>query len=151
MAERAITDRLIDAAEAMQVGDEVIDERRARTRHLFSGRVAMVTVTPKGERSKPLVLQAQDNSIGGMRVISRQMIHPGAYGALQLIRSDGKAAIVGVRICYCRYVSNMQHHTGLQFVPLPEELITEDFLDAEGRMLLLDPQLDENRKKGTGD
>jgi hypothetical protein len=68
------------------------------------------------------------------------MIHPGIEGAVQLVRSDGRTALIGVRSAYCRYIGGMMHETGLRFVPLPGRLRVDSFLDNRQR-LKVDPQL----------
>jgi len=136
----SITDRLIDTAAGLRPDEQVTDERRVKKRHAYDSRVVLILITPAGERSKPMVLQARDISMGGMCVVSRQMIHPGLDGALQLVRSDGKTAVVGAKVRYCRYAGKMEHYTGLQFGPLPAGLSAEDFLDSNGAPTLLDPR-----------
>ena len=140
----SITDRLIDTAAGLRPAEEVTDERRAKKRHLYDSRVVLILITPAGERSKPMVLQARDISMGGICVVSRQMIHPGLDGALQLVRSDGRTAVVGAKVRYCRYAGRMEHYTGLQFGPLPAGLSEEDFLNGNGAPALLDPKQAKN-------
>ncbi len=129
-----ITDRMIDAAASGRTSEEFPDEKRARKRHTYLNEIALVLITPTGEHSPPMVLKARDISAGGICVISRPMIYPGSIGAVQLVRSDGKTALVGVTVQYCRYEGSMEHHTGLQFTPLSEKISASDFLDRNGSM-----------------
>jgi hypothetical protein len=134
----SITDRLIDTAAGLRPQDKVGDERRGKKRHAYDARIVLILITPAGERSRPMLLQARDISMGGMCVVSRQMIHPGLNGALQLVRSDGRTAVVGVSVRYCRYAGRMEHYTGLQFGPLPAGLAAGDFPDGNGAPALPD-------------
>ena len=127
-------DRLIDLAAGLKSGEVASDERRSRQRVPYDATVALILLGPDGYRSEPILLRAKDISAGGVCVISRNMIHVGAAGAMQLVRSDGRAALVGVQVRHCRYVGKMQHQTGLQFSDMPEGLSPKDFLDQDGRM-----------------
>ncbi len=132
---------MINAAEGGGVDGTDKRELRSKKRHPYNARLALVLVDSDGERSRPLLLRSRDISLDGLCVTSRQMIHPGASGAVQLVRSDGSIALVGVTVRYCRYVGKMQHNTGLQFTALPGEWVPEEFLDEEGQMPLLDDEL----------
>jgi len=140
---RRYTDHLIDAATGAAPAPELADDRRSKKRHRYEALAALVLLSPRGERSPTMVVKTRDISVGGICVVTRQMIHPGSDGALQLVRSDGRAGLVGVKVRYCRYAGRMEHHSGLEFVSLPEGLSTEDFLDKTGQMPLLDPRLAE--------
>jgi len=135
-------DRLIDIASGGTSGPSGSDERRSRERVPYDATVALILLGPDGYRSEPMLLQAKDISAGGICVISRNMIHVGALGAMQLVRSDGRAALVGVQVRHCRYVGQMLHHTGMQFTDMPDGLSPKDFLDREGRMKILIPKED---------
>lgn len=132
-----VTDRLIDIA-ANPKGPPSGNERRNRTRHPYDALVALVLVSPTGDRGQAMILRAKDISMSGISLISRHMIYPGSRGGVQLMRSDGRVAVVGVQVRYCRYTGNMEHHTGLEFTPLPASLAPQDFLDKKGRPVLLD-------------
>jgi hypothetical protein len=139
---KTAADRMIDAA--ANPGESNTVERRGRKRVPYYGTVALVLVAPTGARSAPMVLQARDISHSGIGVVSRQMIYPGSRGAMQLVRSDGSIALVGVIVTSCRYVGSMRHHTGLMFAPLPPGIGPHEFLDRSGRMRLLDANLKAN-------
>lgn len=132
---------MIDRAAGLEAGETITDERRNKARHPYDALVAMVLCDGDGGRSKPQVLQAKDISVGGICLVSRHMMHPGAIGALQLARSDGNVALVGIQVMHCRYVGEMLHQTGLQFIAMPEGLTRDDFLSHEGAMPLLDPNI----------
>ena len=124
------TDRLIDAAAHVQGGaSDVEDERRDNTRHPYDAHVAIRLLGPNGERHGSLIAQACDISEGGMCIASRKMLHPGLHGALLMMRMDGRLALAGVQIHYCRYVGNMMHHSGLKFIPVPDGLSKIEFAD----------------------
>lgn len=142
-AQRPSIDQIIDLAEGVNAG-AVIKDRRAKRRVPYSGYVALLLVSPIGDRGRPMVLRARDISSGGISVVSRYMIYPGSRGALQLVRSDGYVALVGVQVTASRYLGNMQHHTGMEFVPLPPGITPQEFLDKQGRLVLMNPLLREN-------
>lgn len=137
-------DQLIDIASGA-VNAASADERRARRRLNYEALVALVLIGPTGSRGQPQVVKAKDLSITGIGVVSRHMMYPGSQGALQIVRSDGRAALVGVQVRHSRYIGNMEHYTGLKFIPLPSGISTRDFIDRHGRMVLLDPALKQNR------
>lgn len=132
----AITDQLIDQAAHMQAAGEAREEKRAQERHPYDAPAAIVLLSHEGQFSRPIPVRTADISHGGMRVVSRNMIHPGAHGAVQLLRSNGQVAVVGVRVMHCRYAGEMQHHTGLKFEPLSAKFTADRFLDAHGNPLI---------------
>lgn len=143
-ARRSLTDRLIDIAAGIEPLETALKDRRAKQRTPYDAYVAFLLVAPTGDRGRPLVLRAKDISFTGISVIGRHMIYPGSEGAMQLVRSDGRMALVGVSVRASRYIGHMQHHTGMAFVPLPPGVTAHEFLDRDGRMILMDPRLREN-------
>ena len=141
---RPFTDRLIYVAAGYEPMQAVLADRRSKKRLPYHAYVAMLLVAPTGERGRPVVVRARDISIDGISVVGRQMIYPGSQGALQLVRSDGSAAVVGVTVKASRYVGDMKHHTGMAFSPLPQGISAKEFVGKDGRLLLLDPRLREN-------
>jgi hypothetical protein len=139
-------DRVIDIASGA-ANTTSADERRARRRLDYEALVALVLIGPTGARGQPLVVKARDLSITGMGVVSRHMMYPGSQGALQIVRTDGRSALVGVQVRHSRYIGNMEHYTGLKFIPLPAGISTRDFIDRHGRMVLLDPALKQNHNQ----
>lgn len=119
-------------------------EKRDRRRVPYEALAAMILVDDRGRKGRPLLLRTRDISLTGVSVVSRDGIGADARGAIQLARSDGRQALVGVIARYCRYLGDMRHLAGLKFAPLPAGLSAEDFLDSAGRMCLLDPLLYEN-------
>jgi hypothetical protein len=138
-----LADQFIDVASGLSAA-AAIDDRRARRRLQYEALVALVLISPTGERGQPLVVRARDLSLTGMGVVSRHMMYPGSQGALQIVRSNGTSALVGVQVRHSRYIGNMEHYTGLKFIALPSDISTSDFLDRHGRMVLLDPALRQN-------
>ena len=137
-------DHIIDAAEALQSpAPEVIEQRRQK-RVPYDSLVALVLSLPNGQRSRPMVLRARDVSGDGIQVVSSHEIPVGAEGVMQLVRSDGQFALVGIRALHCRYEGHMEHRSGILFIPMPQGFTREDFVDAHGRMVLLDPLLRQN-------
>lgn len=143
---RPITpDHLIDIAAGVKPAEPIKKrDRRSRRRVPYDAYVALLLVAPTGDRGRPILLRAKDISYTGINLISRHMIYPGSCGAMQLLRSDGRVALVGVMVVGSRYIGNMQHQTGLAFVPLPPGVSAEEFLDKHGRLVLMDPRLREN-------
>jgi len=142
----AFTDQLIDSAmraDPASTLSEVGDRRRVK-RVPYPAWVALLLVSPEGDRGRPVALRSKDISLHGIRVISRNMIYPGSQGVMQLMRSDGRLALVGVVVRSSRYSGNMEHQTGLQFGPLPRGWVPEEFVDRRGHMHLLHPKLREN-------
>ncbi|MHC4948985.1 MAG: PilZ domain-containing protein [Planctomycetota bacterium] len=138
-------DDLIDVAAGVKTVDDLDTEKRRQERHPYEGLVAIVLLASDGERSRPVVVRAKDISVGGICVVSRQMLHPDSRGAIQMVRSDGTRALVGVQVRFCRYAGAMRHETGMEFTALPEGLTAEDFVDESGQMVVLDPLLNQNR------
>ena len=136
-----LADYFIDAAEGKRSGAVAGSDRRIKKRVPYNALVAIVLVGPTGQRGQPIVLRAKDLSLGGLCVLSRTMMYPGSRGAVQLVRSTGDVALVGVEVRHCRYSGDMQHQVGLQFVPMAAELASDSFLAQTGRMALLDPSL----------
>lgn len=131
-------DRLIDLAEGKTTMTAFESERRSRKRVPYDATIALVLVEPDSRVGRPMALKGRDLSVGGISVISRSMMYPGSRGAMQLVRTNGQMAIVGVQVRHCRYVSDMQHHVGFKFIPLAEEMDARAFLDRRGRMIVLD-------------
>jgi len=147
MARRAaITDQLIDSALRADSASPATGagERRRTKRVVYQAWVALLLVSPEGDRGRPMILRSKDISLHGIRIISRNMIYPGSQGVMQLMRSDGRLALVGVTVRSSRYSGNMEHQTGLQFGPLPRGWVAEEFVDRRGNMHLLHPKLREN-------
>jgi hypothetical protein len=140
-----LADEIIDRVRRNSAAGRVADaERRESRRVRYSAVVAIVLVTRDGQRWGPMSVQAKDISSTGMAVVSRSMIHPGLRGAVQLQRSDKALAIVGVEVIHSRYAGQMLHETGLRFTgELPVPMVREEFLNRQGKMILLDERLGE--------
>jgi hypothetical protein len=142
---RPFTDQLIDLAAGVNTAETaLLKDRRSRRRFAYDDYVALLLISPIGDRGRPIVLQAKDISYTGISVISRNMIYPGSTGAMQLVRSDGQVALVGVAVKASIYVGDMQHHTGMAFIPLPPGVSANEFLDRHGRLVLMNPMLRQN-------
>jgi hypothetical protein len=137
-------DRLINIAAGLESPENAGPERRAHRRVPYDAAVTLLLCAPTGERGRPMVLKARDISLGGISVVGRQMIYPGSQGVAQLVRSDGRIALVGVVVTASRYIGNMRHLTGLSFIPLPQGFSEKEFLDKDGRLLLIDKRLRSN-------
>lgn len=146
--ENQITDQLIDIASGALPAPVEIDERRAKDRQSYQSLIGLIFANDDGTLADPLVLRAKNISLGGLCLVSRELIAEGRQGVLQLVRSNGKLALAGVEVRYCKYVFDLEHEVGLQFVPMPEGLKTEDFLDENGRVKLFDQLLLGNIESG---
>lgn len=142
--QRQLTDQLIDIASGVKKIDQAMMDRRNIRRVPYRDFVALLLISPTGDRGRPIVLRARNISIYGISVVSRHMIYPGSVGAMQMLRTDGRLALMGVRVKVSRYIGNMEHHTGMAFMTLPHGVTSEEFLDRNGRLVLMDPQLREN-------
>jgi hypothetical protein len=138
---RKIADRLIDIASGKINPAALSSDRRNRRRIPFDATVAVVLMGPDDRIGRPMALQAKDISIGGMCVTSRKMLYPGSRGAMQLVRSNGQMAIVGVQVQHCRYAGEMQHHIGFKFIPLAANVDAKAFVGRNGQMIVLDTSL----------
>jgi hypothetical protein len=138
-----LADQIIDIAVGERAPEPTADRRIAK-RVPYRDYVALLLISPTGDRGRPIVLRARNISVYGISVISRHMIYPGSVGAMQLLRTDGRLALVGIRVKISRYIGNMEHHTGMSFMPLPHGVTTEEFLDRHGRIVLMDPLLRDN-------
>ena len=135
------TDRLIDLAEKTKTVATPTEERRTTKRLDYDALVALILLTPEGEKTAPILLRAKDISRGGIRVVGRQQVESGQSGAVQLVRSNGQVALIGIRVQHCeRLDGSTGYELGLQFAPLPAGLSPDDFLDDQ-RLKLLDPLL----------
>ncbi len=135
------TDRLIDLAAATTTTEAPAQERRTTKRLEYDALVAIILLTPEGEKAKPTLLRAKDISRGGIRVVGRHQVESGQSGAVQLVRSNGQVALIGIRVQHCeRLDGSTGYELGLQFAPLPAGLSPDDFLDDQ-RLKLLDPLL----------
>lgn len=143
-SDRPETDQIIDEAQGVTAETAPHAERRAAPRLSYDAYVALLLISPLGDRGQPMVLRTKDISFSGISVISRNMIYPGSTGAMQMVRSDGYTALVGVSVATSRYLGNMLHMTGMEFVPLPVGVTAEEFMDKHGRLMLMDPLLREN-------
>jgi hypothetical protein len=140
-----VTDQLIESAAHVKGGEpSILERRRVIRRVAYHDYVALLLISPTGDRGRPVVLRARNISLYGISVVSRHMIYPGSVGAMQLLRSDGRLALVGVRVKASRYIGNMEHHTGMAFVPLPHGVSADEFIDRHGRLMLMDATLREN-------
>lgn len=133
----ASADELIERAAKLDDETAGDDDRRSNRRMPYKALVALVLIGPTGDKSRPLIIRAEDISTGGLRLASRQMFHVGSYGAALMRRSDGRQALVGVKVLRCTYSGKMIHHTGVQFIPLPREMSAQDFVDDHGRPVCL--------------
>jgi hypothetical protein len=123
-------------------------ERRATPRMPYDGLVGFCVIGPSRQHRIPTVFRAVDISFSGISIIGRQFLCPGTTGVMQIVRPDGTAALVCVYIATCQSMDNLDYLIGMEFGPLPAEIRIDDLLDAQGRMLLMDPLLLESIDRG---
>jgi hypothetical protein len=137
------TDQVIDGIVRMAQDQQPPLERENRNndRLPYSGHVALILLDQSGTPIPPMLLQAADISRSGIGVTSRHMFHVGSVGAMQMLRSDGKSAIVGVKVRHCRYTGNMQHHSGFEFMAVPHQIKDSHFKAPTGAPSLIESML----------
>ena len=134
-------DHLIDVAcGAAPKADNAQQDRRDRERQPYEASVNLMLLTQGGTISPVQLLRAKDISAGGLCLRSRNMIHPGQRGAVQLVRSDGSVAVVGIHVLRCMYVGNMTHEIGMRFIDIPSGLTPEDFVRASSMRMHQGPR-----------
>ncbi len=99
------------------IGSAAASCRRRADRRAYKSPVSL-SVMRGSEFCRPVDVTAVDISVCGIGVLTRQMMHRGAVGALHLRMPDGSTAIVGVVVMNCHYVGEMNHRVGLQFTEL---------------------------------
>ena len=52
-------------------------------------------------------------------------------GVVQIVRTDGRFAIVGIEIRHCRRAGPHEYRVGVQFGPLPDGFTREETLGTE--------------------
>ncbi len=120
---------------------ESVDDRRVHPRRVYETLVGLVLVDDAGGRGDPMVLRSRDLSTGGMGLVGRHPIDAGTAGVMQIVRGDGRVALLGVVIRHCRYVDDQTHEIGLEFCDLPPGVTAADFMDEHGTIELFDPLL----------
>lgn len=124
-ASEQVTDELISDAASMVATIELEAERRTAERHDYPHKVVVLLRSVDSSQPRPIPVQGVDISSGGLCVESKTIFRPGAVGVVQLKRSDGTHALVGVQVCRCTYTGDMMHQSGLRFIPAPEDLVKQ--------------------------
>lgn len=129
-----LIDHLIDVARGAVEPEAEFIENRTNRRCEFNGAVAFVQWTPTGGKSISTIVRCKNICPGGMCLTSRYMLHVGHEGALLVERSNGERVILGVKVVHCRYVGDMRHESGVQFVQVPEHFSEIDFQNEQGHL-----------------
>lgn len=137
LEEQSLIDRIIDIARGAEAVVEDERENREFKRRPYDGWIALVQLMSTGGRTRPLTIQGKDISVGGVGVVSRQMLHVGHKGAVLFRRSNGEPVLVGGEVVHCNYVGQMRHESGIAFIDLPDGIVLDDFRDERGEL----PQL----------
>jgi hypothetical protein len=127
-------DHIIDIARGAAVADSADQELRQTRRVPFDGKVALVQITPDGGKSIPTTVRCKNVSAGGMCVQSRYMLHIGYEGAVLMLRSNGEPVIIGARVIHCKYIGDMLHESGIEFIEPTVNFMMDDFCDEQGNM-----------------
>jgi len=135
---------MIDIASGDLAAQVLESDRRCRRRHPFEALVAIRFFESDGLSDETKIFQARDISVGGLSVESAEQVESGTSGVMQIVRSNGHVALVGVAVRHTRAVNNDLYQIGLAFGPLPGGLRVEDFLDDSGGLPLFDPRLRDN-------
>ncbi len=129
----SLVDRIIDIARGLAPVGPDVREKREATRVPFNTQIFLVQLTPPGDKTKPLTLQGENISSGGLCVRSAEALDVGSRGAVLLPRSNGELVILGAKVVY----SNQQGKTteyGLEFEPQPESIAIVDFRNPRGNL-----------------
>ncbi|HRP64316.1 MAG TPA: hypothetical protein PK400_13530, partial [Phycisphaerales bacterium] len=94
-------DRMIDVACGAIRPESDLREHRDTRRQTLHTSAALVQLMSDGGKSIPTVVQTVDFSPGGLRIISRYMLHVGYHGAILLERANREHVLFGVRIAHC--------------------------------------------------
>jgi len=138
-AQGGSTNQVVDGIMRMASEQEAPRETESRDaeRHPYHGHIALILLDQSGNAAPPVLLQTEDISTGGIGVISRHMFHTDSTGAVQMIRSDGKTVIIGVKVKHCRYAGDLRHRSGFEFVPIPMKIKESHFLADDGKTPLI--------------
>ena len=138
-------DQIIDAAAAISPGTCPREDRRQNRRLPYNSPVAMQFLARDGAKQTPITGRGRDLSTSGIKIDCDQSVPSKSRGVIQLIRSTGQIALIGVTVMHCRPDAASRAHTlGLQFAPLPDGIAIADYCDEKGRLKLLDPALRPN-------
>ncbi len=128
----------IDVAASIGAGKGAIpDNRRNHNRHPYNKLAPVVWLGPHTRSDRVAQIRVSDISVGGVRVVDRQMLYPGSVGVLQLTRTNGDLALVGLRVVHTSYIGHMRYTSGCVFMPIPDEHLP--FFVVEGRIIKLEP------------
>jgi hypothetical protein len=127
-------DHIIDIARGTTAADACDRENRLTRRRPYDCAVALVQITPDGGKSIPTVVRCKNISAGGMCILSRYMLHIGYEGAVLLMRSTGEPVIVGAKVVHCKYIGDMLHESGIEFIRPSVNFAMDDFCDEQGNM-----------------
>ncbi len=138
----AQVDQIIDAAARIAPGFCPVEDRRHSRRLPYNAPVAIQFIESDGTRRPAFSGRGRDLSTSGIKIDCKQNVAPGTRGVIQLARSNGQIALIGITVMHCRADAASSAHTlGLRFAPLPEGVAVADYCDKHGRLMLLDPAL----------
>ncbi|MEM7228291.1 MAG: PilZ domain-containing protein [Planctomycetota bacterium] len=141
-------DAMIEAAIEDAESNAPSSERRVSPRLSYAAIVVMVPLAPDGSQLSPIVVQALDVSVRGLRLDAGTRFEEGMTGAVQLLRPNGQLALMGFVVRNYRPGDGGEHHIGIEFTALPDAMKKEDFIDENGRLKVLHPALLENHQAG---
>ena len=108
-------------------------ENREATRIPFNGRIILVLITSKGEKSAPITVSGSNIGHGGVCVVCKKDLMVGSRGAILIPRSDGEPVIIGVKVIYANAWAQA-FECGLEFEALVPAVAMDDFRDTDGNL-----------------
>ena len=130
----SMIDHIIDVARGVAPHGPTNRENRETTRIPYNGHVSLIQFTPMGKKTKPLLLESENISSGGLCVHLPEEMPVGRRGALMLSRSDGERVILPAKVVYCNARDTFSYECGLEFEPPSVAVSIEDFKDDQGNM-----------------
>ena len=118
----------------MSLPDRFGREQRETLRLPFNAQVAYVRITPAGELTVPVLLGAENISVGGLCVRSSEALEVGSRGAVLVSRSDGEPVVLAAKVVHCNEVSNRKFDCGLEFEAALPSVTMRDFHDKDGKL-----------------
>ncbi|MBL0922181.1 MAG: hypothetical protein IBJ10_08655 [Phycisphaerales bacterium] len=115
------------------------NDRRDHGRHPYHKDVPVYWLGELNRSSEVALLRASDVSVGGIRLVCRHMLYPGAKGVVQLTRQAAEHAIVGIEVMYTDYIGDMRYASGCRFIAVPQELLSTRFMQGDGGVALMRP------------
>lgn len=138
MADHRI-DRILDIARGAAPAGPNERENREACRLPYTATVAMIMITPSGEKTAPTLIACEDISTGGIRVRSTTELPVGSRGGVLILKSDGEAVVLGARVVHVHDHRSDGFECGIEFETQPSVVTMLDFQDPAGNMPEIGP------------